>query len=123
MIPSRKNTIRKIHVIDAEGQVLGRLASRVAVLLRGKHKPTFEMHLDEGDFVKIINAGKIKVTGKKMNDKLYHHHSWHPGGLKTENMAAVVRRNPTQVLQMAISRMLPRTKLRNSMLKRLTLEV
>lgn len=122
MIPSRKNTVRATHVIDAEGQILGRLASRIAILLRGKHKPSFEMHLDEGDFVKIVNVSKIKVTGKKMDDKMYYHHTWHPGGLKEENMASMVRRDPTQVLQVAVARMLPRTKLRSPMLKRLTLE-
>ncbi len=122
MIPSRKNTIRAVHVIDAEGEVLGRLATRIAVLLRGKHKPSFEMHLDEGDFVTITNVSKIKVTGKKMEDKLYHHHTWHPGGLKTQKMSEMVKKDPTSILQVAVARMLPRTKLRSPMLKRLTLE-
>lgn len=114
-----KEIQRQWHVVDAEGQVLGRLASQVATLLRGKHKPTFTPHLDTGDFVIVINAEKIRVTGKKEQDKLYRRHSGYPGGLKTENLARVAARRPERVIERAVRGMLPKGKLGRAQLGKL----
>lgn len=102
---------RKWYQIDATGQPVGRLASEVAVLLRGKHKPTFTPHNDCGDFVVIVNAEKVKFTGKKLTDKKYYHHSGYQGGLKEQTASEVLNKYPERVLQMAVKRMLPKTKL------------
>ncbi len=110
---------RKWYVVDAEGQVLGRLASQVATLLRGKHKPTFTPHLDTGDFVIVINAEKVRVTGKKSQDKLYRRHSGYPGGLKTENLERVKARHPQRVVERAVRGMLPKGTLGRAQLRKL----
>ncbi|BAB03887.1 50S ribosomal protein L13 [Halalkalibacterium halodurans] len=102
---------RKWYVVDAEGQTLGRLASEVASILRGKHKPTYTPHVDTGDHVIIINAEKIHLTGNKLQDKIYYRHSGHPGGLK-ETRAADMRANkPEKMLELAIKGMLPKNTL------------
>ncbi|RKD67594.1 LSU ribosomal protein L13P [Sinobaca qinghaiensis] len=106
-----KELEQKWHVVDADGQTLGRLSSEVASILRGKNKPQFTPHVDMGDHVIIINAGKIHLTGKKLRDKIYYKHSGHPGGLK-ETTAGDMRANkPERMLELAIKGMLPKTSL------------
>ena len=99
------------QVIDAAGQVLGRLATQVAILLRGKHKPTFSAHLDMGDFVVVVNADKVRVTGNKMEDKTYYRHTGYMGGLKTINLSRMMERHPERVIELAVRGMLPRNRL------------
>jgi large subunit ribosomal protein L13 len=110
---------RQLHKIDATDQPLGRLASRVATLLRGKHKPSFVYNIDNGDFVHVENASKIKLTGKKLDQKKYYHHSGYPGGLKTKTLKELFEKNPAEVLKRAVYNMLPKNKLRKEMMKRL----
>jgi large subunit ribosomal protein L13 len=107
------------HLVNAEGRTLGRLAARVAGVLRGKHRPTFTPHVDLGDHVVIVNAEKIRLTGGKMETKLYRHHSGYPGGLKTATAEHLFRKDPTQLLTRAIEGMLPKTPLGNGMAKKL----
>lgn len=102
---------RQWHVIDAEGQTLGRLATVVANLLRGKNKPTFTPHVDTGDFVIVINADKIVVTGKKSTDKLYRHHTGWPGGYRETNFEKLMAAKPIRIIEKAVRGMLPHTKL------------
>lgn len=102
---------RSWHVVDAEGQTLGRLATVVANLLRGKLKPTFTPHVDTGDFVVIINADKIVVTGKKSEEKLYRHHTGWPGGFRTIKYSKLMGEKPTRIVEKAIRGMLPHNKL------------
>ena len=99
---------RKWYVVDAEGQTLGRVASRVAMVLRGKNKPTYTPFLDTGDYVIVINASKIKVTGKKMDQKIYRRHSDYVGGLKTETLRQKLNKKPEEVFQLAVKGMLPK---------------
>lgn len=99
------------HVLDAEGRPLGRLASETAQLLRGKHRPTFSPHLDNGDFVVIVNAAKVKVTGNKMQQKLYYRHSGYPGGLKEIPLPRMLERHPDRVVRHAVKGMLPHNRL------------
>jgi len=110
---------REWHLIDAEGQVLGRLATRVANLLMGKHKPIFCRHLDTGDYVVVINAEKVRVTGNKTKQKLYHRHSGYPGGLKSVSLERMMNTHPTRVIEHAVKGMLPHNKLGAQMLKKL----
>ncbi|MBQ26838.1 MAG: 50S ribosomal protein L13 [Nitrospiraceae bacterium] len=107
------------HVIDAQGKVLGRLASRVAGILRGKHKPTFTPHLDLGDHVIIVNAEKIHLTGSKLKKKVYHHHTGFPGGLKSITAEQLLEKKPTDLLCKAIYGMLPKNKLRKQLAAKL----
>lgn len=102
---------RKWLLIDAEGKTLGRLTSEVASLLRGKHKPTFTPHVDCGDHVIIINAEKVKLTGNKLNDKMYYRHSGHPGGLKSQTAKELLAKRPERMLELAIKGMLPKGSL------------
>jgi large subunit ribosomal protein L13 len=102
---------RKWHVVDAAGIPLGRLASRIALILRGKHRPTFTPNADTGDFVVVINAEKIRLTGNKMNDKLYQRHSGIPGGFKAEPYRLLLNRRPEVAIEKAVRGMLPKTKL------------
>ncbi len=111
------------HVVNAEGKTLGRLAARVAGILRGKHRPTFTPNVDMGDHVVIVNAEKIKLTGNKMKDKLYHRHTGYPGGLKTASAEHLFRKDPTQLLVQAIEGMLPKNPLGNGMAKKLRVYV
>ena len=106
-------------LIDAQGQTLGRLASEISRLLRGKHKPRFVPHLDGGDYVIVINADKITLTGQKLQQKMYYRHSGYPGGLKSITAADLLEKKPTEVLKLAVKGMLPRNKLRAVMLKNL----
>ncbi|WP_067842386.1 50S ribosomal protein L13 [Amphibacillus sediminis] len=113
------NVERKWLVVDAEGQTLGRLASEVAALLRGKHKPTFTPHVDTGDYVIIINADKIELTGNKLNDKMYYRHSQHPGGLKGRTAGEMRQNFPERMLELTIKGMLPKGSLGRKMAKKL----
>lgn len=106
-----QNITRKWYVVDAEGKTLGRLASQVAAILRGKHKPTFTPHVDTGDFVIIVNAEKIVLTGKKLSDKIYTRFSGYPGGLKKIPAGAMLARRPERVLELAIKGMLQHNRL------------
>ena len=110
---------RQWHVIDASDKVLGRLATQVAGLLMGKHKPIFSRHLDTGDFVVVINADKVRVTGNKAKQKLYYRHSGYPGGLKAISLEKTMQTNPTRVIEYAVKGMLPHTRLGASMMKKL----
>lgn len=114
-----QNIERKWYVVDAAGQTLGRLASEVASILRGKHKPTFTPNVDTGDHVIIINASKIELTGNKMNDKIYYRHSNHPGGLKQRTANEMRTNYPEQMLELAIKGMLPKNTLGRQMFKKL----
>ena len=107
------------HVIDASGKVLGRLASEVAQILRGKHKPIYSPHIDTGDYVVVINAGGIVVTGKKAQNKIYYHHSGYPGGLKTITYEKMFAKSPERVVRMAIKGMLPHNILGRNMYRKL----
>lgn len=109
-------------IIDAEGQVLGKLAVQIADLLRGKAKPTFLPNKDAGDFVTIKNVGKMKITGKKMEQKMYYHHTGYLGGLKTTPLKKLFTEDPGEVLKIAVSGMLPKNKLRARFLKRIKFE-
>ncbi len=106
-------------VIDAAGKVLGRLASEIAVKLQGKHKPNFVAHLDIGDIVVVVNAGKFKVTGRKLEQKIYTKYSGFPGGLKKETLVELKNKKPEEVIKRAVAGMLPDNKLKKCILKRL----
>ncbi|MGD9964264.1 MAG: 50S ribosomal protein L13 [Candidatus Izemoplasmatales bacterium] len=117
---ANENTIqREWFVVDAAGQTLGRLATEVASVLRGKHKPTFTPHVDCGDYVIVINADKIVLTGKKWDDKKYYTHSTYPGGLKEKTAKVLMAEKPTRMVELAIKGMLPKNKLGNQMYKKL----
>lgn len=117
---AKKGSIeQKWHLIDANGKTLGRLATRVAMLLRGKHKPIFTPHVDTGDFVVVVNAEKISLTGKKWKDKLYIHHSGYPGGLKSISAGKMREKKPERLVTMAVQGMLPKNKLGRKMIKKL----
>jgi len=118
-IPHEKDIQKHWHVIDAEGQVLGRLASRAARLLIGKDKPIYTPFLDTGDHVIIINAGKVKLTGKKLTDKLYRHHTGFPGGLRETAAGILLSRDPGKLVREAVIGMLPKSKLGRAMRKKL----
>lgn len=113
---------RKHHKIDATGQAPGRLAAQIAMILRGKNKPTFAPHIDAGDFVEVENADKLKFTGLKLVQKDYYHHTQYPGGLKTISMKKVFEKDPGDVIRRAVYGMLPKNKLRDDMMKRLTIK-
>jgi large subunit ribosomal protein L13 len=102
---------RKWYVIDAAGQTLGRLASQAAALIRGKHKPQFTPHVDTGDFVIIVNADKVRLTGKKLQNKKYYRHSGHPGGLKVTTAGDMLKNNPARMVELAVHGMLPKNRL------------
>ena len=102
---------RKWYVIDADGKILGRLASTIANILRGKNKPNFTNHVDTGDFVIVINADKVKVTGKKLTDKKYYRHTGYPGGLKVTSLRELMEKNPKKAIEKAVKGMLPHNTL------------
>jgi len=106
-------------VVDATDKTLGRLATRIASVLRGKHKPEFTPHVDVGDFVIVVNAGKIKVTGRKLDQKLYHRHTGYPGGLRSISLREQLNRHPERVIEKAVKGMLPRGPLGRRMFKKL----
>jgi large subunit ribosomal protein L13 len=110
---------RNWYVVDAEGKVLGRLAAEVATVLRGKHKPQFTPHMDTGDFVIIVNAEKIKLTGKKWAQKTYYRHTGYPGGLRSQTAAELRSRQPEEVIRKAVWGMMPKNSLGRNQMKKL----
>ena len=111
------NRQRDWYVVDAEGRTLGRLATQIADALRGKRKPEYTPHCDTGDFVVVVNAAKIQVTGNKLNDKLYHRHSGYPGGLRSRTLGEMLERRPEEVIRKAVKGMLPRNRLARQQLR------
>lgn len=111
--------VRQWYVVDAEGQILGRLATRIADTLRGKGKPEYTPHTDTGDFVVVVNAEKVAVTGNKLDQKMYHRHSGYPGGLTSRTLREQLDRRPTDVLRKAVKGMLPKNKLASAQLLKL----
>lgn len=107
------------YLVDAEGKVLGRLASELAKILRGKNKPVYTPHVDTGDFVVVVNANKVTLTGRKMKDKVYYRHTGHPGGIKEMSAEKLLAQKPTEMLRMAVKGMLPKTSLGRQMLQKL----
>jgi large subunit ribosomal protein L13 len=118
-LPTVNNIDQKWYIIDAEGQRLGRLASEIAMILRGKNKPIYTPHLDTGDFVIVVNAEKIMVTGKKRTQKLYRRNSGRPGGMKTETFAQLQNRIPERIVEHAVKGMLPKNSLGRSLFTKL----
>jgi len=116
-----KGDERKWYIIDAKGQTLGRLATQIATILKGKNKVDFIPHLDNGDYVVVTNCDKFKVTWKKMTDKMYYRHTGYLGGLKTIALEDLLTKKPTKALEFAVNGMLPKNKLRKGMLSRLKL--
>jgi len=110
---------KKWYIVDAKDKVLGRMCTEIANVLRGKNKPYFSPHMDCGDFVVVINADKIKLTGKKWTDKMYARHSGFPGGFREESAEKLMERKPTKILELAVSGMLPKNKLRKVFMKKL----
>ena len=110
---------RKWYVVDAEGQTLGRLASEVAKVLRGKNKPEYTPHIDTGDYVIVVNAEKVAVTGKKLQQKIYYHHSDYVGGMKEATLAEMLAKKPEKVIELAVKGMLPKGPLVRAMIKKL----
>ena len=115
----KEDIVRSWYLVDAENQVLGRLASEIARRLRGKHKPVFTPYVDTGDFVIVINAEKISLTGKKLTDKIYYNYSGYPGGLRETNAGKLLKDHPDKVIQYAVKGMLPKNSLGRKMLKKL----
>jgi large subunit ribosomal protein L13 len=109
----------KWYLVNAEGKVLGRLSTELAKILKGKNKPTYTPHLDTGDFVIVVNAGKVTLTGKKMKDKIYYHHTGYPGGIKEMNAEKLLAKKPTEMIRIAVKGMLPKTSLGRQMLRKL----
>ncbi|MBQ4046068.1 MAG: 50S ribosomal protein L13 [Lachnospiraceae bacterium] len=118
-VPSASSIERKWYVVDAEGQTLGRLASQVASILRGKNKAIFTPYIDCGDYVIIVNADKIKVTGKKLNDKIYYKHSAYVGGMKTTTLKELLAKKPEKAVELAVKGMLPKGPIGSQMYKKL----
>jgi large subunit ribosomal protein L13 len=106
-------------VVDADNMVLGRLASEIAKRLRGKHKPIYTPHVDTGDYIIVINAEKIRVTGRKKTDKMYYHYSGYPGGMKSINFDKLIKKAPERIIQLAVKRMLPKGPLGRAMFRKL----
>jgi len=109
----------KWYLVNAEGKVLGRMATELAKILKGKNKPTYTPHLDTGDFVIVVNAGKVTLTGKKMKDKIYYHHTGYPGGIKEMTAEKLLAKKPTEMIRMAVKGMLPKNSLGRQMLRKL----
>jgi large subunit ribosomal protein L13 len=115
----RETVTRKWYVVDATGKTLGRLCTEIANRLRGKHKPEFTPHVDTGDYVVVVNAEKIVVTGSKTTDKLYHHHSGYPGGIKSISFDKLLVKSPEMIIEKAVKGMMPKNKLSRAMLSKL----
>ncbi|MFC1579967.1 50S ribosomal protein L13 [Thermodesulfobacteriota bacterium] len=114
---------KKWHVVDAKDKILGRLATQIAVRLRGKHKPIFTPHADTGDFVVVVNAEKVALTGNKWDQKMYYHHSRYPGGLKQISAKKLLEKKPEEIVRLAVKRMLPKNSLGRRQLKKLKIYV
>ena len=110
---------RQWYVVDADGEVLGRLCTRIATVLRGKHHPEYTPHVDTGDYVIVVNAGKVRFTGNKENVKIYQNYSGYPGGLKELTASEIRARKPERLIEIAVKGMLPKNKLGNAMIKKL----
>jgi large subunit ribosomal protein L13 len=110
---------RQWYIVDAEGKILGRLATEVARVLRGKHKPSFSPHIDGGDFVIIVNARRVSLTGKKLEQKIYYRHSEYPGGLRATTAGKLVETKPNAIIQLAVKGMLPKNRLGRDLLRKL----
>jgi large subunit ribosomal protein L13 len=117
--PNKATVSRKWYLIDLDGLVLGRAASAIATVLIGKHKPDYAPHVDNGDFVIAVNAEKIKVTGKKLTDKMYYRHSGWPGGLRALSLDEMLKRDPARVIELAVKNMLPKNRLGRALLRKL----
>tara|TARA_B100000959_G_C14960685_1_gene615658 strand:+ start:1663 stop:2091 length:429 start_codon:yes stop_codon:yes gene_type:complete len=115
----KEDVIRDWYLVDAKNKTLGRLSTEIAIRLRGKHKPIYTPHVDTGDFIVVINASKITVTGNKMEDKMYYKHTGYIGNMKSANLATMMKKNPETVLMKSVRGMLPKTKLGNAMIKKL----
>ena len=115
----KENVDRKWYVIDAEGVTLGRLATKVATVLKGKHKATYTPHVDCGDFVIVVNAEKVNLTGNKLNDKMYYNHSGYVGGLRERNAKTMIEKYPEEMIERAVKGMLPKNRLGAQMYKKL----
>jgi large subunit ribosomal protein L13 len=118
-VPKKTEIKKNWYLVDAEGKILGRLASKIAQILSGKNKPIYTPYLDTGDFVVVINAKKVKVTGNKEKKKIYYHYSGYPGGMKEIVYEKLLEKKPTVIIQKAVRGMLPKNKLRRKMLKKL----
>lgn len=114
-----KEIQRDIHTIDADGKAPGRLATQIAKILIGKNKPTYTPHIDSGDHIQVLNASKMRLTGNKIDQKLYYHHTTRAHGLRTVSLKTLMGKDPSDVLRRAVSRMLPKNKLRTERMKRL----
>ncbi|MBK6364938.1 MAG: 50S ribosomal protein L13 [Saprospiraceae bacterium] len=118
---SKESTEVKWYVVDADGEIVGRLATKIASVIRGKHKPDFTPHADMGDYVIVINADKVRFTGNKLDDKEYTRYTGYPGGLRRRTAKEMLEKRPNQVLELAVKGMLPKTKLGRAMIKKLFL--
>ena len=118
-VTKNENVQREWFVVDASGQTLGRLATRVAQVLRGKHKPIYTPAIDTGDYVNVVNAGKVHVTGRKLDQKIYYRHSGYPGGLKEITLRNLLQKHPTRAIEFAVRGMLPKNRLGRRMFKKL----
>lgn len=118
-MPTPLENKKKWYLVNAQGKVLGRLSSKIAQILSGKNKPTYVPFLDTGDFVVVINAEKVILTGKKAEQKTYYHHSGYPGGLKSIKYSDLLKKNPSEIIRLAVKGMLPHNKLGQPMLKKL----
>ena len=117
--PKAKEVKRNWHLIDVKGQILGRVSTQIATLLIGKHKPTYSAHMDVGDYVVVINAKHIELTGKKKSQKLYYRHSGYPGGFRKIKYAQMIDEQPEKVIKLAVKRMLPKNRLNKDRMARL----
>ncbi|MDA8161460.1 MAG: 50S ribosomal protein L13 [Desulfobacteraceae bacterium] len=118
-LPRVNEIERKWYIVDAGGQTLGRLATQIAMRLRGKHRPIFTPHLDTGDFVIVVNADRVRLTGKKMDKKIYVRHTGYMGGLKEVTARQMIDKKPEEMIRLAVKRMLPKTRLGNSQIRKL----
>ncbi len=118
-VPTPAEIDRRWHLVDADGKVLGRLAARIATLLRGKHKPTFSPHQDVGDFVVVVNAAGVRLTGRKLQQKVAYRHSGYPGGLKAVTYGVIMQKYPERALTEAVRGMLPKTRQGRQLIKKL----
>ncbi len=116
---SSKDITRDWFIVDASGKILGRLASDIATRLKGKHKPEYSTHIDVGDYIIVINAAKVAVTGTKLENKIYHRHSGYPGGLKSTTLSTLIKEKPTKAIELAVQGMLPKGPLGRSILRKL----
>ena len=114
-----EDVVREWYLVDAKDKTLGRLSTEIAIRLRGKHKPIYTPHVDTGDYIVVINASKITVTGNKMEDKMYYKHTGYIGNMKSSNLATMMKKSPETVLMKSVRGMLPKTKLGNAMIKKL----